>query len=240
MQTIINKISMFFNGIHLNDEDHVYTLHGKNKLPSVSKKIESYYKEFDEENISRGVAKKRGVSQKQVLEEWATIRDEACNRGTRVHNFGEDYVYNRTLNPLCNQERAVVKFWNDLPEHIVPLIMELQMHHMLYMFAGTADIPLYNKKTDTVIIADYKTNKDLFKNFAGQKLLPPFENLLDNPFNKYQIQLSYYQLLFEQTGYRVSSRKIIWLKTDGNYEVFDTVDYTNELIIELEKNNVEW
>ena len=140
---------------------------------------------------------------------------------------------------MCGQERAVIKFWNDLPEHVVPLILELQMYHKQYMYAGTADVPLYNKKTKTVIIADYKTNKDLFKNFRGKKLLHPFTDLLDNPFNKYQIQLSYYQLLFEQVGLNVSSRKIIWLKKDGEYEVFDTVDYTEKLIMEF-KDDTEW
>lgn len=233
MQTIINNINMFFKGIHLNEEDHVYKLHGKKILPSVSSKIEKYYKKFDEENISKGVAKKRGISQQEVLAEWEETRNEACDRGTRVHNFAEDYVYNRTLTPSCSQEKAVVKFWNDLPEHIVPLILELQMYHKQFLFAGTADVPLYNKLTDTVIIGDYKTNKDLFKNFKEKKLLSPFEHLLDNPFNKYQIQLSYYQLLFEQVGMKVSSRKIIWLKKDGEYEIFDAADYTKELIAQF-------
>lgn len=239
MKTIIDSISSFFTGIHLEEEDHRYTLHKKKELVSVSSKIEPYYNSFDEYNISKGVAKKRGISQQEVLDEWAATRNEACDRGTRVHNFGEAYTYNRTLSPSCPQEEAVVKFWNDLPEHIVPLIMELQMYHRDYDFAGTADIPLWNKKTQTAIIADYKTNKDLFKNFKGQKMKPPFGHLLDNPFNKYQVQLSFYQILLEQTGIKVSSRKLIWLKKDATYELFDTEDFTTELIIELNRE-LEW
>jgi hypothetical protein len=88
---------------------------------------------------------------------------------------------------------------------------------------------LYNTLTGKFILADYKTNRDLFKNFASKKLLYPFNFLLDNPYNKYQLQLSSYQILFELVGYEVESRRIIWIKPDGNYEMFKTVDYTERL-----------
>ena len=126
-------------------------------------------------------------------------------------------------------EEAIVNFWNDLPSTVIPVVMELQMYHKEYMFAGTADILLYNTVTNTFIIGDYKTNKDLFKNYKGKTLLSPFKNLLDNPYNKYQLQLSFYQLLLEQTGFKVSSRKLIWLKPDGTYLLYNTDDYTDIL-----------
>ena len=95
--------------------------------------------------------------------------------------------------------------------------------------AGTADIILYNKQTNKFIIADYKTNKDLFKNFKGKKLKAPFNNLLDSPFDKYNIQLSMYQILFELTGYEVENRFIIWLKPDAEYEIYYTQDLRKEI-----------
>ena len=101
--------------------------------------------------------------------------------------------------------------------------------------AGTADIILYNTKTNKFILADYKTNEDLFKNFKGKKLLAPFDNLLENSFNKYQLQLSMYQLLFEQCGYEIESRRVIWLKPDGSFENLKTEDYTHILKNELTK-----
>ena len=60
-------------------------------------------------------------------------------------------------------------------------------------------------------------------------LQPPFEHLEQNNFNKYQFQLSYYQIILEQTGYDVSNRVIVWLKRDGEYEIHSTTDYTKEL-----------
>ena len=101
--------------------------------------------------------------------------------------------------------------------------------------AGTSDIILFNNKTGKFIIADYKTNEDLFKNYKGKTLLAPFEDLLDSPYNKYQLQLSMYQLLFEQCGFEVESRRIIWLKPNGTYENFKTEDLTQKLLKELTK-----
>ena len=85
------------------------------------------------------------------------------------------------------------------------------------------------------LIPTHNTNEDLFKNYKGKTLLEPFSNLLDSPFNKYQLQLSMYQLLFEQCGYEVESRRIIWLKPNGVYENFKTEDLTQELLKELTK-----
>jgi hypothetical protein len=65
--------------------------------------------------------------------------------------------------------------------------------------------------------------------------------LLDTLF--WQIQLNYtcryipsfYQLLFEQTGYKVSSRKIIWLLKTAEYIMYDCENLTKELLQELNK-----
>ena len=85
------------------------------------------------------------------------------------------------------------------------------------------------------LIPTHNTNEDLFKNYKGKTLLSPFEDLLDSPYNKYQLQLSMYQLLFEQCGFEVESRRIIWLKPNGTYENFKTEDLTQKLLKELTK-----
>jgi ATP-dependent exoDNAse (exonuclease V) beta subunit len=89
---------------------------------------------------------------------------------------------------------------------------------------------LVNTQTGNLIIIDYKTNEDLFKNFMNRKMLGKFSYMLDNNFNKYQIQLAYYKILLEQTGYKVSTTKIIWLKDDATYAIYDTNDLTKYLM----------
>lgn len=236
MENTITDIKDYFKDLIFNEEKHIYTVEGK-QLPSVSKLIEKFTIKFDEYTVSLEVAERTGASQAEVLAEWEATRVEACDRGHRVHLFGELYPFNKTLKPKCKQEEAVVKFWDSLPEHIVPVFVEIRMYHKLLNFAGTSDILLYDTIKETFIIADYKTNKDLFKNFKKKTLVYPFTHLLDSPFNKYQIQLSFYQILFEQTGHKVSSRKIVWLLKTGDFLLYDTEDLTKPLTKYLSQLN---
>lgn len=236
MENVITDIKKYFKDLVFNEEKHLYTIDEK-LLPSVSELIKKFTIEFDEQAVSLDISNRTGIPQKKILAEWEAIRIEACDEGHRIHLFGELYPFNRTMTPSCKQEEAIVKFWNSLPEHIIPVFVELRMFHKELNFAGTSDILLYDTIKKTFIIADYKTNKDLFKNFKKKTLKYPFNNLLDSPFNKYQIQLSLYQILFEQTGYKVSSRKIIWLLKTGDFLLYDTEDLTKPLKNYLMQSN---
>lgn len=227
------KLEKYFEKLKFVEKTHTYTVDNE-VYPSVSGLIKRYYKQFNSKAQSVRTARVEGITPEEVLANWKAISDEACDRGTRVHLFGEAYVWDRSLKPSCPQEEAVCKFWDELPAWLVPVKMELQMYHMDYKYAGTADILLLNLKTGKLVIADYKTNKNLFKNFRGQTLLKPFSHLLDQPINKYQLQLSFYQILLEQTGYEVEDRVIVWLRKTGEYELYMTEDYTETLLKELD------
>lgn len=224
-QIIINS----FKDLEFNEKEHVYSIQGEPLKGSVSSLIKEFYEPFDAEKQSKKTAKYRGITAEEVLAEWAATNKEAIDRGNRVHIFGELYPFNKTMKPSCPQEEAVVKFWNDLPEYIVPVGMEIKMYHKVFRFPGTADILLFNTRTQEYIIADYKTNKDLFKNFKEKKMLGMFSQFLDSPFNHYQIQLSFYQILLAQIGINVYRRTIIWLRLDGTYQLYNTQDLTKEL-----------
>ena len=224
----INKIIEFFKELSFEEKTHLYKVNGVPIKNSVSGKIKQYYKPFNREVISYHSAKKNGVSQEELLKDWDNKRDISIIKGNKAHLFGELYPFNRNLRPQSKFDIAIMKFWNDLPEHIIPIIMEARMYHKEDLYAGTADGTLYNTITGKYILIDYKTNIDIFKNYKGQTMLAPFEHLLDNPFNKYQIQLSYYQILIEQIeGIEVSSRKLVWLRPTGEYELYDTENFTH-------------
>lgn len=233
MKEVVNKIKSNFENLKFDEKQHQYSVDDIKLKGSVSSKIDKYVEKVDFDEKAGNKAIRLGITKESLLEQWEAEKQLACDTGNRVHLFGELYPFNKSLKPSCKQEEAVVKFWSDLPEHIVPACLELRMYHLHFMFAGTSDILLFDKLKETFIIADYKTNKDLFKNFKNKTLLTPFTNLLDSPFNKYQIQLSYYQLLFEQTGYKVSSRKVIWLLKTGEYIMYDCENLTQKLLQEL-------
>lgn len=224
----------YFKDLQFNEESHTYTLESnKNqKFKSVSGFIKKYVFPFDADKISEFVAKKQGVSKEFILQQWEDNKNRACELGTKVHLFGE--LYNPEISvPSNGFEEAIVKFFKSIPPHIKLITNELRMYNSNFNIAGTADLIFYNTLTGKLIIGDFKTNVDLFKNYKGQKMITPFHNMLDHSFNKYQLQLSYYQLLLEQTGYEVENRKIIWLKPDGNFKVYNTENLTKTLIKEL-------
>lgn len=235
INSIKDKIKNYFSELNFVEDTHTYDYRGK-KLTSVSHIIHRYKNKFDAEKIAPFTAKKLGLSTEEVLQMWEDNKNRACELGTRVHLFGEDYTNNGFIGtPSDGYEEAIVKFWKTKPNHIVPLILELQMFSEPLGIAGTADIICYNTQTGKLKILDYKTNGDLFKNFKEQKLLKPFDKYLDNGLNGYKLQLSMYQILLEQTGYEVESRTIIWLKPDGSFQCYHTEDLTKELIEELTK-----
>jgi len=227
-----DEILKFFSALSFNSEAHIYHVNGVPIEYSVSGKVKKFYPEFDAKKKSLDVAMKTSSTQHQVLQDWNLKGEVARVKGNKAHLFGELYPFNRELRPQSPYDIAIMKFWKDLPPHIIPVLTEARMYHLTDLYAGTADLLLYNTQTGKYILGDYKTNRDLHKNYMGERMFYPFDNLLNCPYNHYQLQLSYYQILLEQIeDIQVSYRKLIWLKPDGNYELHDTDDYTEILKI---------
>lgn len=81
----------------------------------------------------------------------------------------------------------------------------------------------------------HNTNKNLYKNFKEQKLLPPFHGLLDMPLSTYKLQLSLYENALYKIGLKVVGRRILWLKPDGEYEKINLESYRKQIDEELQK-----
>lgn len=236
MKSIIENINNYFNDVSFEEATHKYKVNNNELTHSVSDIIKQYSKPFDANKISVFTAKKRQVEKQIILDEWEQLKNESIKIGKSAHKFAEDYFNNKNIKPVTGYDKAIIKFWNEVPEHIIPLYSELKIFHKEKLFGGTPDNLWYNTATGMIIITDYKTNKDLFKNYKGQKLLQPFTNLLDNPYNKYQIQLSLYQILIEQVPIiKVASRKIVYLTNEGQYILYNTDDYTDILKNELKQ-----
>jgi CBS domain containing-hemolysin-like protein len=79
------------------------------------------------------------------------------------------------------------------------------------------------------------TNKDLYKNFNSQTLLPPFHELLDMPLSTYKLQLSLYENALYKIGLKVIGRRLLWLKPNGEYEKINLESFRKEIDNELQK-----
>jgi len=234
-----------FEKIVFDEPSHTYKVRGKGLTP-VSTVIKNWYIAFDAMSQSVYSAAKEKITPEEMRAQWQAITDEACEDGTMVHDFGERYVIDRYKvdsslqfrsvyqhkkkgELLTAKELALIKFWNEKPDYLVPICLELRMFCEILGIAGTADIIFLDNRDNSLVIGDYKTNKDLHKRFKEQMMVSEFSFLPDTPLSHYKIQLSLYQLLLEIAGYRVSRRFLIWLLPDETYQVIDTPNYNKEL-----------
>ena len=188
----------------------------------------------------------------EIEKAWADKAKEACDHGTERHEFGESCFYYMTgqydkiipafknrltedggFKAIYPKEEAIVKLWEEMPKSVIPILAETKVYDKELGYAGTFDILFYyhNKvspEKSGLYILDYKTNEDLTKNF-GDKLLHPFEDMLNNSLNIYKLQLSLYENCLNNIGLKTVARRLIWLKPDGNYEKINLESYANIL-----------
>ena len=242
IENIRAELEEAFSQLNFEEVSHTYKL-GDKFLPSVTRKLSRFYDCFDANKVVVNYAKKwnrenqnNQKTEQEILDEWDTISKEASDKGTLIHSFTDNYP--EFPEPEFDQQRGILEFFRDLPSNYVVVAIELKMHNEV--FAGTTDVILYNIKTGKLVLVDWKTNKDLFKNFKGKKLLSPFNTLLDNPINKYKIQLNHYKILIEDmTRFEIEDMWIVWLtqeepnlkakKTNSNYMLFDAPNWTKKI-----------
>ncbi len=150
------------------------------------------------------------------------------------------------LAPIHPKEEAVVKFMNELPKSYHLVLNEAKVYSgknpdasknlkeqicgtfdMLYWYDGDGD-----ESKSGFVILDYKTNGNLYSQYNrdhGKMLISPFQNIYEEDYGLYIIQLNLYALMIEDIGLPVINRKIVWLKDDSTYEIIDTPDISNTL-----------
>lgn len=272
IEIIKEKISNSFLGLVFDEPSHSYTLDGNN-LTSTTTFLKRYSTPFSGYNIAKAMAKKhnreRTTSKPKdeyyYLYRWKMQSTSATNYGTVVHNYAEFNYPDFIDPPSCRKEQGVVDFFSDLEDNYVVLFLELKMYIKEYNKAGTADLILYNKETDKIIIGDWKMNdKSLHQYYNNNTLLEPFHKLTDCSLNKYSLQLSEYKNMIQlNTEYEVEDLWLIHLNTNpydsfdynkgrpkyeldlsnppviikDNYKLYKLKDYSKELLNEYKKIN---
>ena len=258
---IREKIKASFSDIYFKEDTHQYFLpkEGNIEVNCVSNVTHKYIPYANWDEICKRSAAKIGVTPAELKARWSYNSMRSLNSGTHVHEYGESWFYyangdtdsvlpgfKRQIEkgyflPNSKKEEAVESFWNWLfkMDCLYPVLAETQVYTKKY--AGTFDLLLYYKHpTDNsksgLIIADYKTNASLNKDYArshNQMLLAPFESFYNEDESLYTLQLSLYQIPLEDIGLNVVGRRLVWLKEDGTYELRALKNVTNELRVDL-------
>lgn len=224
-----------FNEIVFEKAQHKYFVN-KKEFRSVSSIIEKIAPKFQSHFISKAVASRKGVSQEEVLKEWEQTRDAAANFGTETHDFASS---KRKAKPDSLAKLGVVEFFKAIEKEYDIIYQEKPIYHKKYKIAGTPDLVLRHKKTKKNIIADFKTNKQLFDIKSDELFAYPFLYPNANYF-KYVLQLNYYQLMLEQEM-KIDDRIIVWLNLDEENLTFYNLYHVPNIqsrIIQYESGNL--
>jgi hypothetical protein len=188
------------------------------------------------------VAKKRGVEQQVVLDEWAAIRDN----GTRVHEYiaqalrrgdvgSEQDDPFLALNQVPPEIEAFDKF---LP---VLLARPVEVHRVEWVvgdpelgIGGTVDAVLYDPTLDAYNVWDWKTgNYSLDNKF--ENLRPPFSELPASKHNIYSLQVGIYErILARNTDLKLGPAYLAHLDSNAITYVYKAVDFRARLLEWLE------
>ena len=157
------------------------------------------------------------------------------------------YAEKNWLIPTRPKEEAILKFYNDLSPNFWVVMPETRIFSCIGSlkgqlkqdYCGCFDLLMYYLNPNDPFdhnnglwIFDWKNNGTLFSEYNrehNKMCLPPFDDLPDDSFSMYELQLSCYQMPLEALGLRVVDRRIIWLKDDCTYQLFATRDFTNRL-----------
>ena len=255
MKNKIIKELQFFKGIDFHEEEHFYTINNYRFGISATSLIETYAQEFDSDGISQMVANKRGISQKEVLDEWKKENEFSCIKGSCIHlkaqslwmgtNYEIDY---NTIDDTIDKDRLkkeydimskqATDFYNDYKDMYDMIQDEFIVWSKEFDIAGSIDGIMYNKNTQQCCILDFKSNKDLqFKSKYRKKMKVPLHELDDVNGQHYYVQLSIYKYLIEKyTNIKVDELFIVYFNINADsYEIIE-IPYLKKEVEEILEN----
>lgn len=173
--------------------------------------------------------------QQDILDEWAKINKDSCERGTKIHAQLENSFYNAGSNITLKKFGIGGKFeckknYNELdleygiyPEYLIYYDNpKLDLH-----IAGQIDLLV--KNGNDIHIIDHKSNKKIdLKGFYNsstrttEKLKYPLTNLDNCNFNVYQLQLSTYAWIIQKINpeFVIKSLTLNHYDHDGNNTLY--------------------
>lgn len=256
---IKNKILDTFKDYEFIDETHTYYYKGEKVSISTTGLIHQYSNEFDKWEMSANVARKKGISQLEVLEEWRIENLHSTIKGSMIHEFaqslweGKDYIFKydnipeeinirRLQEELLVMSNQAVNFYKDYKDFYKLVGCEIYLGVPDFDECGATDMLLKNKFTDELLVIDFKSNKRIdYESFGHKKMKVPLQKYEDCNYIHYSIQLNAYSYKIEyMTGIKVKEKLLIYFDcTKDNYEVIEPLEMRKEVIEIYENRRVK-
>lgn len=253
-----------FKGVKFYEKDHKYKINNELCKCSVTTLLKKYSEEFDVEKNAKNVALKQNKKVEQILKEWSFKREYACFKGTEFHKYIENYLNRKFvsldddgLNHMLIKEgcddidnkkieyketmrfmvRNFLEFYQWYNEFFYCMKSEFAIGDEDSKICGTIDNLSYNKKTNNLVIFDYKTNQSIkTKGFNGKTLLDGLSHLQDCELSKYSLQLHIYKRIIEKnSGFKIDDLYIVWFPENKKFELVKPLNLEKEAEFVLNK-----
>jgi len=201
-----------------NEANHSYiNEYTREQYISVTTLLSKYKEPFEKEKISKAVAQKEGVSQKEILDRWAKTNKESTNFGTKIHKIIESSIKDLSFYPKATpEEKSIISAFGELFQPNTETLCEHLLYSHEFKIAGTAD--LIQPDGPYFDVFDMKTNKkfNLYSQY-NKFLYSPLDHLMECEFSVYSLQLSIYAYLYSLlTGRKVRRLAVFYYNRDLN------------------------
>jgi hypothetical protein len=222
--------------------EHKYIYAGE-AYPSITTFIKKFCVPFDAMKMSGFVSRKTGVPAETIREQWEDKNQVARDVGHITHDWIENYfngVYQKIPTHLGAIDR-INKFnviYAKRLHALTPLAFERRMFSTKYKLAGTLD-SLFMKEGKLFMI-DWKTNSEMKNDDHPKgkynKMYPPFEDMWDNDYNHYSIQVWTYVLMLEDIGVHVDDCFLVYIGENTDAQILKTVNLKDRIRKYLDEN----
>nr|DAE35540.1 MAG TPA: Exonuclease V [Caudoviricetes sp.] len=241
------------------EKDHHYECNGEKVGVSVTRLIEEYSNPFDQQTIAEKVATRDNKSVSEVLEEWKYKNKLSCDKGSTCHEYAQflwtgglykqllfdnSNEYLMAVNKIQNQAK---NFRKDFENKFIHIQDEQLVGSEEYNICSAVD-HLFLDNDSNVWLIDYKTNS-ILKGYNDdeknrrytKKMLIPLQNVKDDAFHHYYLQLSIYKYLIEKyTNIKIYKTIIVYMSENiENYELIETPYLEEEVKKILENRRVK-
>lgn len=218
--------------VHLNQEQHIYTLDGDEIQGSVTSFLGVFWPVFDavaviERCYDAWVARNHPVYANKTKEEiralWAS--NTAAAEGTEMHARIERWIIRASARPVHPQPApasppppmGAVRFLQAFLRDHVALATEMTVFDEELQIAGQIDFLARRRADDTIVIVDWKRSKHSIRPDArafgrGLHVFDESNNRLPaNSYHKYALQLNLYRYILHRR-YGVTSSDMLLVR----------------------------
>ena len=243
-----------FNCYTFYEKTHQYFFHDKPVHKSVTQFVSEFFEPFDKEGVSEKYAKKHGLSQQEVLQDWEKKGNISSISGTIIHGYLENYARGKVfeLDYSAAQEAGVLeevkervklllpqaeKFHHETLNKLIPIQLEYTVG-IEDLIAGNIDLLCWNVRDGEFQIWDYKNLKE-FTTYSvyKKKALKEFSNYDDCHLVHYSLQLNLYKAILQRVlGIRIGKCYLVhFCHLKDDFDIYPCINLQNECNLVLDR-----